>query len=94
MAAHQKARPPSEGGAGRKAASGQARREDITSAAIGREPAPNPCHAAAIEHIEAGRPVMPVNPTSKRPLLASWRHLQDRLPTAEELEDWFTTWPG
>jgi len=84
---------PGERADGRRTAPGGTRGEDITPAAIGREPAPNPCYAAAIEHIEAGRPVMPVNPTSKKPLLDRWGPLQERVPTAEEVGSWFSRWP-
>ena len=48
---------------------------------------------AALEYIEWGLSVIPINPKNKKPLTA-WREYQTRPPTEEEIEQWFNTWPN
>ena len=43
---------------------------------------------AAIEYLELGWPVIPINPTSKKPYI-SWKRFQARRPTEGEVEQWF-----
>lgn len=47
--------------------------------------------AEALEYIKLGRSVIPVG-LNKRPLIA-WREYQKRLPSKEEIIQWFTQWP-
>ena len=47
---------------------------------------------AAIEYLELGWPVIPINPTSKKPYI-SWKRFQVRRPTEGEVEQWFRDWP-
>jgi hypothetical protein len=47
---------------------------------------------AALEYRDAGLHVIPLLPRSKRPLV-SWREFQDRMPTVEEIDGWFSVCP-
>lgn len=41
----------------------------------------------------SGYSIIPVG-KDKRPLLASWKEYQDRLPTEDEIKEWYTKWPA
>lgn len=47
---------------------------------------------AALEYLDEGLSVIPIHAETKRPAI-KWRDYQSRLPTEEEVTDWFTTWP-
>lgn len=49
-------------------------------------------HAAAIEALERGWSIIPINPENKRPLV-DWLEYQDRFPTDEEVDQWWTQYP-
>lgn len=49
--------------------------------------------AAALEYLEAGWPVFPVEVVSKEPLIPTWGPYQRRLPTVDEVERWWQKWP-
>lgn len=46
----------------------------------------------ALSYLAKGWPVMPINPSSKKPCLMTWKHLQARLPTVEEIEEQWGMW--
>jgi hypothetical protein len=46
----------------------------------------------ALEHLDRGWSIIPINPETKRPLL-EWLEFQKRHPTEEEVCDWWTRWP-
>ncbi len=48
---------------------------------------------AALEYLDAGLPVMPVDDVSKKPLVA-WKGLQTAMPTPEDWDVWFIQFPG
>lgn len=48
---------------------------------------------AALEYLVKGWPVMPINPSNKKPCLMTWKYLQDRLPTIKEIEEQWGMWP-
>lgn len=48
--------------------------------------------AAALEYLDRGWPVIPLRPDTKYPLV-KWLEFQRRLPTEEEVAEWFETWP-
>lgn len=48
--------------------------------------------AIACGYLGRGWSVVPVKPREKMPLVA-WRDYQDRLPTRQEVADWFGRWP-
>lgn len=50
------------------------------------------CYKEAYRLMVDGKSVMPVG-KDKKPLLKSWKFLQDRLPTEEELKQWWTKYP-
>jgi predicted P-loop ATPase len=50
------------------------------------------CYKEAFRLMADGKSVMPVG-KDKKPLLKSWKFLQERIPTEEELEEWWTRWP-
>ncbi len=47
---------------------------------------------AALDYLERGWAVIPVQRGAKRPLVA-WEPYQHRLPTSAEVEAWFAEWP-
>lgn len=47
---------------------------------------------AAHEYLERGWSIIPIRPEGKRPPIA-WKQYQERQPTAEEIEEWWTQWP-
>lgn len=47
---------------------------------------------AAHEYLERGWSVIPIKPEGKRPAIA-WKEYQERQPTEEEIEEWWTKWP-
>lgn len=47
---------------------------------------------AALEYLERGWSVIPIKPEGKRPAI-KWREYQERQPTEEEVEQWWTQWP-
>jgi len=47
---------------------------------------------AAHEYLERGWSVIPIKPEGKRPAIA-WKEFQERQPTEEEVEEWWTKWP-
>lgn len=48
---------------------------------------------ASLYYRSKGWPIIPVNPTTKKPILNSWKIYQEKLPTEEEIIEWWTTWP-
>lgn len=48
---------------------------------------------AALEYLERGWSIIPIKPEGKRPAIR-WRDYQDRLPTEEEVTEWWTNWPN
>ncbi|MDW7774368.1 MAG: bifunctional DNA primase/polymerase [Desulfobulbaceae bacterium] len=51
------------------------------------------CLARALEMIALGFSVIPLKPRGKKPLLSSWMEFQKRIPTQDEISEWFTRWP-
>lgn len=49
-------------------------------------------HAAALEALERGWSIIPINPETKKPLV-EWREYQERFPTDEEVDEWWTKYP-
>lgn len=47
----------------------------------------NPLDSAAFEYIERGVSIIPIHPTSKRPLI-KWKDFQDRIATEEDIANW------
>lgn len=47
---------------------------------------------AAHEYLERGWSIIPIKPEGKRPAIA-WKEYQERQPTEEEIEEWWTKWP-
>ena len=47
---------------------------------------------AAIEYVEQGLSVIPIQRGTKKPC-CPWSEYQHRVPTEEEVESWFDTWP-
>lgn len=48
---------------------------------------------AARAYLDAGLHPIPCEPGGKRPLV-SWKDYQDRLPTADEVDHWWSQWPN
>lgn len=48
---------------------------------------------SALEYLSKSLSIIPVNPTTKKPMLYSWKEFQNRLPTVIEIEKWWTKWP-
>jgi len=48
----------------------------------------------ALEYLEMRFSVIPVKRSDKKPYLKSWKEYQDRIPTEEEVERWWTLWPN
>lgn len=48
---------------------------------------------AALEYLERGWSIIPIRPDAKRPAI-KWLEYQERLPTEEEVEEWWTKWPN
>ena len=42
--------------------------------------------------LKSGKPIFPVN-QNKTPLITTWKPYQDRLPTEQEVTQWWTQWP-
>lgn len=49
---------------------------------------------AALKYREKGWSIIPIKPREKSPLLLSWAEFQERLPTEEEVVNWFAKWPN
>lgn len=47
---------------------------------------------AALEYLDRGWCVIPIKPEGKRPAI-KWREYQERLPTEEEVMEWWERWP-
>jgi len=47
---------------------------------------------AALEYLDRGWSIIPIKPEGKRPAI-KWRDYQDRLPTEEEVVEWWERWP-
>lgn len=47
---------------------------------------------AALELLDRGWPVIPIKPDDKRPAI-KWAEYQERLPTPDEVCQWWDTWP-
>ena len=47
---------------------------------------------AAHEYLDRGWSIIPIKPEGKRPAI-KWREYQERQPTYEEVEQWWTQWP-
>ena len=47
---------------------------------------------AALEYLDQGFSVIPVKQSDKRPYV-KWEAFQHRLPTADEIEHWWSSWP-
>ena len=47
----------------------------------------------ALEYLDRGWRPIPIHYRGKQPLL-TWKDYQDRAPTREEVESWFTRWPN
>src|SRR3990167_10256546 len=49
----------------------------------------------ALEYLKRGASVIPVGngETKKLPMISSWKQYQSRLPTIEEVTQWWTQWP-
>lgn len=50
-------------------------------------------HEAALKYLSKDWSIIPINPTSKKPCLESWIEYQKRLPTIDEINDWWSKWP-
>ncbi len=48
---------------------------------------------SALEYLDMGFSIIPVNRSNKRPYISSWKEFQKRPPTPEEIEKWWKTWP-
>ena len=48
---------------------------------------------AALEYLDQGFSVIPINPATKRPLI-QWKKYQSELPTDEDIEEWWNKWPN
>ena len=46
----------------------------------------------ALELLELGWSVIPIRPETKRPRV-KWKEFQTKLPTVEQVEDWWTHYP-
>lgn len=56
---------------------------------------PADCLDAALELLDRGFSIIPIRPGEKRPPERwPWKEFQSRQPTPEEVEAWFTRWPG
>lgn len=53
----------------------------------------NPCLAAALEYLERGFSVIPVDRETKKPKV-SWKIYQSQHPTEEEIHEWFASDPN
>ncbi len=47
---------------------------------------------AALQYLERGWSIIPIKPEAKRPAI-KWLDFQSRLPTEEEVTEWWTRWP-
>ena len=47
----------------------------------------------ALEYLDRGWSIIPIKPDAKRPAI-KWLEYQDRQPTEEEVEEWWTKWPN
>ena len=61
--------------------------------------AENPLERAALQNIARGWSAIPLRFSGtvedrKKPLLQSWAEYQKRLPTEEEVKDWWRQWPS
>lgn len=56
-------------------------------------PSNNSCMDAALEYLDMGFSVIPVNRFGKKPYLSEWKPYQTQLPTTDEIEAWWTQWP-
>ena len=61
----------------------------------GTQPVPsgNPILDAALEYLEMGFSVIPVQRANKKPYI-QWEEYQHRLPTPEEVQKWWKIWPS
>jgi hypothetical protein len=50
------------------------------------------CYNAAVEYMQRGWSVIPINPLTKKPLVR-WAEFQTRLPTLDELQTWWRSYP-
>lgn len=53
----------------------------------------NECLNAALELLDKGCSVIPVNPANKKPYI-SWTEFQKRHPTDDEIFEWWQEWPN
>jgi hypothetical protein len=53
----------------------------------------NECLNAALELLDKGCSVIPVNPTNKKPYI-QWSEFQKRHPTEDEILEWWQKWPN
>lgn len=67
---------------------------DLNKAGPQAEPQASPCFNAALEYLDQGFSIIPIETGGKRPLLRSWKEFQDRHATEEEVEAWFRQWPA
>jgi hypothetical protein len=49
---------------------------------------------AALELLDRGCSILPVQQATKKPYLKSWKEYQTRLPTEEEVIKWWEVWPN
>lgn len=54
----------------------------------------NSVEKAALGYLDRGWSVIPVNPSSKKPLLKTWLQYQNRKATESEVKAWWAQWPG
>jgi|MTBAKSStandDraft_1061840.scaffolds.fasta_scaffold08437_6 putative DNA primase/helicase len=54
----------------------------------------NNCRSAALEFVDRGMSVIPLQPGGKKPLVESWAEYQRRIPAIEEIHEWFDRWPN
>jgi hypothetical protein len=47
------------------------------------------CYIAAVEYLQRGWSVIPINPVSKQPIIGHWKEYQTRFPTLKELQKWW-----